>query len=418
MRLAHNVSVQLYINRAHDGETVQLCHLSGCAACNDSIMIKNDRTMISGENILTVKDKQITGSVIVEDTWSHSSDHSLLLMLNPQSNYSLVYYVASIEFVDHYLQTLHSNDNNIIHIIALASNTVVRIAPSKDININEIIIHNGEEYISTMNIGDTLTVSSSQDLTGSRVTSNKAISLYSGHYCKPNHADNCSVLVQQIPPFNSWGRKFILHTNISYDSGLIGNRLKIIASDIGANVTLNCTTDGTNYENNSYSLYFREHMIISITHSHCAITSDESILILQFQNSSRHLTDTFMLIIPGLIHYKTYYVINVFNNFSFAAVTVPTENPNLNPLLINNSAHILNWKRIRLNTEIYYYTILSLPTGTYKLAFIGNYIKLGVTIYESSLSNTFALPAGMRLNFTANLPLQGYNLFLVYMCAT
>lgn len=371
-------------------------------------MIENDRTtIIASDNIYTVKRSQsLTGSVVFEDTLSMSTDHSLMLMLDPLANYSFVYYVVSIG--DH-LQSSHLNDSNIVHIIALASDTVVRIAPSKDINIDEILVNNGEEYISTLDIGGTITISSDQDLTGSRVTSNNAISLSFGHYCEPDYDDNsCSVLVQQIPPFNSWGNNFILHTNISYDSGLIGNWLNFITSDAGANVTLNCTTDGINYESSGYSLDFREHMVLSIMYSHCAITSDENILILQFQNSSITDTDMFMLIVPGLVHYEIRYVFNIFDNFSIAAVTVPAENPNYNPLLLNNSVHHLNWKRIELNKEIYYYATTSLPAGTHTLAFVGSRVKFGVTIYEYSTTNMHALPAGMRLDLATDFPSQGY----------
>ena len=396
------VSSQLYINSAHsDDDTVPMCHLSGCVTCNNPVMIENNRTtVINGDNIFSVKSQLLTGMIMFRDTRSQSSDYSLLLMLNPLANYSFVHYVTSIDYQQ------SSFLNYVVHIIALANNTVVRIAPSHDIDINEMMVDNGEEYISMMDIGETLIISNSEGLTGSRITSNKAVSLYSGHYC--NHADNCSLLLQQLPPLNSWGSHFILHTNISPDNGLIGNLFKILASDIGANVTLNCTTDGVDYESSGYPLYFREHIVLSIMHDHCAITSDENILILQFQNdSSRYLADTFMLVVPALVHYENRYVFNTFDDLSFAALTIPNENPNLNPLFINNSGQFLGWKEIELNTEIYYYITLSLPAGTHTIAFVGNYISFGVTIYVSNTSDTYALSAGMRLNLTTNLPLQG-----------
>lgn len=363
-------------------------------------MIENATTVINGDNIFSVQSQLITGTIMFRDIQSQSRDYSLLLMLNPLANYSLVYYVTSIG----YQQSSHFNC--VVYIVALADDTVVRIAPSDDITINEMTVDNGEEYISMMDIGETLTISSSEDLTSSRITSNKAVSLYAGHYC--DNVDNCSLLVQQLPPFNSWGSHFILHTNISPDNGLIGNLLKILASDIGANVTLNCTTDGVDYESSGYPLDFREHIVLSITHNHCAITSDENILILQFQNdSSRYLADTFMLLIPGLVHHKSRYVFTTFDDVSFAALTIPNENPKFNPLLINNSVQFLDWKRIELNTEIYYYCTLFLSAGTHTIAFVGNYISFGVTIYVSNASDKYALPAGMRLNLTTNLPLQG-----------
>jgi len=127
--------------------------------------------------------------------------------------------------------------------------------------INGMSVQYGEEYTTTLDIGESLMVTSSEDLTGSRVTANKAISFYSGHYCAIVSTENCSVLIEQIPPFNSWGNSFILHTNVS---GLIGNMFKLILSDIGASVSINCTSDGINYESNNHHLGFRQQLVLNI----------------------------------------------------------------------------------------------------------------------------------------------------------
>ena len=125
---------------------------------------------------------------------------------------------------DH-LQQIHSNDQSIIQIIALTKNAEGRIAPNVGIEVNHYQVQKGEEYITTLDIGKSVIVTSSEDLTGSRVTANKVISFYSGHYCATGSTDNCSAFIEQIPPFNSWRNSFILHTNVS---GLIGNMFKLI----------------------------------------------------------------------------------------------------------------------------------------------------------------------------------------------
>ena len=403
IRLAQ-VSARLYINSAN-GDPVPICHLSGCTTCNDSIMIENDNTtIISDDNVYSVKGNSITGRVIFRDTQSQGTDYSLLLMFNPLANYSFVHYVISVHFMDE-LRSSHLK-YQVVHIIALADNTAIHIASNTEININGMIVTKGEDYLLTMSIGDTLTISSGEDLTGSRVTSNKAVSLFFGHYCEDT---TCSLfLLQQIPPFNSWGSYFIMHTNISHERELIGNWIRLLASDIGANVTLNCTTDEIYYES-SYYLDFREHILLLITHDHCAITSDENILIIQFQNSTKSSADTFMLVVPGLVHYENHYVFHTVDNFSVAVMTVPTENPTFNPLQVNKSIQFLDWKRIELNTEIYYYTTLSLPAGTHTIRFVGNHVTFGITVYGGNTTDTYAIPAGMRLDLITDLPMQGYS---------
>ncbi len=50
------------------------------------------------------------------------------------------------------------------------------------------------------------------DLTGSKITSNKNIAVFSGHQCAyvPINVMACNHLVEQMPPINSWGKHFYI----------------------------------------------------------------------------------------------------------------------------------------------------------------------------------------------------------------
>jgi len=224
--------------------------------------------------------------------------------------------------------------------------------------------------------GESVVVTSSEDLTGSRLTANQAISFYSGHYCATGSTDNCLVLIEQIPPFNSWGNIFILQTNIS---GLIGNMFKLISSDIGANVSINCTSDGINYESNNYHLGFRQHLVLFITHHYCIVDSDENILIVQFNNGSHSQSpsNTFMTIIPATNQFEDSYVLNANNSGIRVALTALRTNPIVHPMLLNDHPSPIKWVAINLNKGVYYYGLLQLPAGRYTLAFSGGDIKFG-----------------------------------------
>ena len=272
----------------------------------------------------------------------------------------------------------------------------------------------------------TLTVSSNEDLTGSRVTANRAILFYSGHYCETNKTTYCSILNEQIPPYNSWGNTFILHTNIS---GLRGNMFKIIASDVGANMSINCTTDGTDYQVSNYDLGFRQHTVLSVSHAYCTVKSDEKILIIQFRDSSPPLMDTFMTIIPALVHYEDSYVLNAHEGFNnYIAITVKDTDPTSNSLMVNNNPVTATWQMIELDRDVYYFATLMLTTGRpeycmmyiilyfailmllagrHVVVFSENSVTFGVIQYGSNENDTFALPAGMKLNIDENLPNAG-----------
>ena len=374
-------------------------------------MIGNSKNTLGEGSLYSVERGMLVASAVFFNPFVLSTDYTLVLMLDPQADHSFVYYAASVDFIGDYLQQLHSNDDSIMRVMALVSNTEVRIAPSKDINISQSLVHHGEELILMLNLGETLLISSNEDLTGSRVTANRAISFYSGHYCASNQTTNCSILNEQIPPYNSWGNTFTLRTNIS---GLRGNMFKIIASDVGANVSINCTTDGIDYEVNNYNLGFRQHTVLSVSHDYCTVKSDENILIIQFRDSSPPLMDTFMTIIPALVHYEDSYVLNAHEGFNnYIAITVKDTDPTSNSIMINNNPVTVRWQMIELDEDIYYFGTLMLTAYRYVVAFLDNSITFGVIQYGSNENDTFALPAGMRLSIDENLPNAGlyYNTY-------
>ena len=401
----YSVSIRFHVNTIHNNGTTAVCQLFGCTTCTAPIMVDNRTSVLSADKLYSVARGMLVASAVFTDSLTRSSDYTLVLMFDPQASHSFVYYAASIDFIGDYLQALHSNDNSAMRITALTSNTEVRIAPSQDVNFNGSFVFHGEEITFILDTGESLIVSSNEDLTGSRVTANRAVSLYSGHYCAPGRTTSCSILNEQIPPYNSWGNTFALHTNIS---GLRGNVFKIIASDFGANVMINCTTNGTSYEISNYSLGFRQYMVLSVSHNYCTVRSDENILIIQFRDSSPPLMDTFMTIIPSLVHYEDYYVFNAYEDFTnHIAITVKDNDITNNSIMINNSPVTVRWEIIELDGEVYYFSTLMLTSGRHTITFSGNSIKFGAVIYGSNTNDMFALPAGIRLNLTENLPHSG-----------
>ena len=405
LRALHGVSIKLYVNTIHNNGTVAVCQLFGCTTCTAPIMVDGSTSILSADTLYSVERGMLVASAVFIDSLTQSSDYTLVLMLDPQADYSFVYYAASIDFIGGYLQQLHSNDNSIIRVTALETEVEIRIAPSQNVNINGSLIFHGEERVFILDAGDTLTVSSNEDLTGSRVTANRAISVYSGHYCASGNTTNCSILTEQIPPYNSWGNTFILHTNIS---GLRGNMFKIITSDVGANVSINCTNDGTDYEVKSYNLGFRQHTVLSVSHDYCTVKSDENILIIQFRDSSPPLMDTFMTIIPALVHYEDSYVLNAHEGFNnYIAITVKDTDPTSNSLMVDNNPVTVTWQMIELDKDVHYFATLMLTTGRHTIALLENSVTFGVIQYGWNEDDTFALPAGMKLNIAENLSNAG-----------
>ena len=407
---SYSVSLRFHVNTIHNNGTTAVCQLLGCTTCTAPIMVDNRTSILSADKLYSVARGMLVASAVFTDSLTRSSDYTLVLMFDPQADHSFVYYAVSIDFVGDYLQALHSNDNSVMRITALTSNTEVRIAPSQDVNINGSFVFHGEEITFILDTGESLIVSRNGDLTGSRVTANRAVSLYSGHYCAPSRATNCSILNEQIPPYNSWGHVFALHTNVS---GLRGNMFKIIASDVGANVMMNCTTDGTSYQISNYNLGFRQHTVFSVSHDYCTVRSDENILVIQFRDSSPPLMDTFMTIIPSLVHYEDNYVLNTYEGFiNYITITVKDSDITNSSLMINSSPVTVRWEMIELDGDVYHFSTLMLASGRHTIAFSGRSIKFGAVIYGSNTNDMFALPAGIRLNMTEDLSHSGLIIYI------
>ena len=410
----NSVNIRFHVNAIHNNGTTPVCQLFGCTTCTAPIMVDDRTSILTADKLYSVARGMLVASAVFIDSLTGSSDYTLVLMLDPQADHTFVYYAASIDFIGGYLQGLHSNNNSVMRITALTRSTEVRIAPSHDVNINGSFVFHGEEITFILDAGETMTISSNEDLTGSRVTANKAVSLYSGHYCASGRTTNCSVLSEQIPPYNSWGNTFVLHTNVS---GLRGNMFKIIASDVGADVMMNCTTDGTSYEVNNFNLGFRQHTVLSVTHDYCTVKSDENILIIQFRDSSPPLMDTFMTIIPALVHYEDSYVFNAYEDFTnYVAITVKDTNITNNSIMINNSSVTVRWEMIELDGDVYYFSTLMLTSGRHIITFSEGSVNFGAIIYGSNNNDMFALPAGMRLNIAENLTRAGLYKFCSLLC--
>ncbi len=112
-------------------------------------------------------------------------------------------------------------------VIATEDNTTVTITPSsrtsggKPANVPfTVILNRGETY----QVIPKFEVRSSSDLTGSIISSNKPIAVFSGHNCAyvPDRGYKaCNILVEQIPPVRSWGRQFFVGTLAGRASSVI-----------------------------------------------------------------------------------------------------------------------------------------------------------------------------------------------------
>ncbi|XP_064385989.1 IgGFc-binding protein-like [Halichondria panicea] len=168
---------------------------------------------------------------------------------------------------------------------------------------------------------ETYQIESVNDLTGTRITSSKPLSVFSGSDCAnvPQDINYCDHLVEQVPPTVTWGSKFLV---ASLEGRYSGERIRVLSAR-AASVTVNCNT---NVSVSEFQLQsggrFREFELL--IESFCCIESTSPVLVAQYAygGESDGIGDPFMMIIPPIEQFTNNYLVESFANFSSNYVTI------------------------------------------------------------------------------------------------
>jgi hypothetical protein len=168
--------------------------------------------------------------------------------------------------------------------------------------------HTGETFSVAMKQGDVYQMQGASgrdaknDLTGTLVTSNKAIAFFTGHTCAqvPANVNFCDQLLEEEPPIPSWGRQFYIGKFESKTQYVV----RVVSSEPGTQVFVNnqlvakLANPGQFYEN--------EHL-----QENSLITTNKPVLVAEYAQSSEadsiKVGDPFMLFITPTEQFLKYY---------------------------------------------------------------------------------------------------------------
>jgi len=194
-------------------------------------------------------------------------------------------------------------------VIATQDNTKIRITPSVPVRSSvtgrekkagvpfEITLNKGQAY----QIIPRWDPGTSSDLTGTLLESSAPVAVFSGHNCAyvPDiGVKACNLLVEQLPPINSWGRQFFVGTLAGRSSSV----LRVLAS-----------TDSTLvYENNRLvkTLNAGEYYQNTNQTQHTMITSNNPVLVAQYSKGYANgdsVGDPMMIIVAPTEQFLTSY---------------------------------------------------------------------------------------------------------------
>ena len=219
---------------------------------------------------------------------------------------------------------------------------------------------------------DTVMLSSTTDLTGSIITSNKPLSVFVGHQCgAPGGTRDCNYLVEQVPPHPTYGDLFFMAPFSVRETGGI---YRIGSVTDGSQVTINCDCLVDSGSGNRVALQSKGIRLYSATvnrgqyvqcrtpglgdaQNYCCVQSSQPVTTMSY--TLGHLTDSLpslpnpptggpaMVYIPPATSYLNSYILTTAENMTtpfkgYLSYILPV-------LLFNNSSE--DKQRFTVNNE-------------------------------------------------------------------
>ena len=204
-----------------------------------------------------------------------------------------------------------SSYQSAILIVGTEDNTTMKLTVTQTATTNYgHTYYTGNEYSFVINRLQTFYIRSSSytsDLTGTKIVTDKQVSVFSGHELAQIPEDVCcgDQLIEQVPPVTSWGRVFYtmpLATRRSYT-------IKILASENLTAIDLYCHNLVQPHIINEISHIINEGEYYATTLSHyCVVHSNKPVLVAQLSHGGYeegdYIGDPMMMIVPNTFEFS------------------------------------------------------------------------------------------------------------------
>ena len=394
---------QMYSGTATDGIAIDVTLPSSFAVFNNTVRDKGVWIRATdASNKLTVYGMNYA---------SRTADGFVALPCYDYQIQNYTYYAVSTHFNRFPEVELRSQ----VLLVGCEDSTELTITPTQTIEIpsnlaggnTPVTVIPGRSYTITLNRLQTFLFSSSLDLTGSMVVSNKPIAFFSGHECAdvPVGVAFCDHLVEQLPPTITWGRQFFVVSSLGK---IAGEQYKLITSTTTTAAVCYCSTsNGTVSETFITTLTGagRSHEFHIAQDMFCSVQASSPVLLVQFaigrSREPSEYGDPFMMMIPPVEQYRNNYTFLTQSGFqNTISITVGTEFFNPENLVLNGSSLSgANWTEIYCSTHIVcgYATRVSLSVGQNFIYHRDPTARLGTFVYGFRNYTSYGYPAGMQL---------------------
>ncbi|XP_069114974.1 uncharacterized protein [Argopecten irradians] len=255
----------------------------------------------------------------------------------------------------------------------------------------------GEEIHINLHRFDTFQLISKGDLTGTRVTSDKPISVFSGNKkTKIGRGFSSDHIVEHLMPVTSWGKKFV---TVPIPHRTVGDYFRFIASE--DNTEIKITGGHTETIVLKKAGDFSQKNIPS--NAYCLVTSDKAIFVAQFvmsQPSRFEPSDPSMIIIPPVEQFASDYTFatpkysfgSYLNYFMFIIKAEDSPGLRLNGKPFPDDVRF-NW----IPGTGYVGGFISIPEGSHNVRHVSPICIFGGYLYGRATLESYGFPTGMRM---------------------
>ena len=372
---------------------------------NDSIVVSSHVEQDKGVYLTTESDQVTVVGQTISATFP-SGDTFLALPITNFCAVKYVYYGISVQRT-----TGHSlHFTSAVLIVGTLSDTSMKLIVPHLVNISvgntTTELTPVKEHSFIIDSLQTVLIESVEDLTGTKITTDNEVSVFSGHQggSVPFNSSNFDLLVEQIPSVMFWGNVHYVApfaTRISYT-------IKILAAYNFTSVIINCN------DTIEYCIVHERSFVTRILsdQDYCAIHSNNSVLVALYSHgqSDDFNGDSMMVLMPATVQYlneldfSTIRSSNNYNNYVNLIVMAEYYQPSMMYLRtgsgeVNISLEILDWVPIVVNniTEAYAAQV-TIATGVAQIVHLNSTALLTAVVYGFTSSRGYGHPGGLNQN--------------------
>ena len=301
--------------------------------------------------------------------------------------------------------------NSSILIVGTENNTMATLTVKQPvkINVNNTITHliPDRQHSFVISRLQTVYIRSLEDLSGTKIVTDKPVSVFSGHGCGnvPWNVRFCSFLIEQIPPTALWGKVFYVAPLANKTSYTI----KILAAYNSTTVDIYCNNTIESHSINEGEFVNKT----SYRKEYCAMHSNKELLVVQLSHGADEdngYGDPMMTLVPASNQYLNKFVFSTIHNrlelqydhFINIIVKEQYYQPDMIYLIaggVNISLVTQQWVPIQVNnTTEAYATQVSIPEGVAQLFHTNTMAKMMTIVYGFSTGDGYGHIGGARIS--------------------